>query len=181
MDIVYYTSSAANGRNGSGVNGWVGEEVGEGVMLQRRASSSLALSKVVVDDGAARGRDFEAIPLRAESELRRHRLTTVRKRGAVLDRAADIRARQIPSNTRFNPGTGDIPAAVLNMVARIKVSNRGDNGFPMRRALRVLSGEHFEQSYGILRSGSAMMRFFGDTRLFSEEMWRYLYLPGTPR
>ncbi|USW59561.1 hypothetical protein Slin15195_G128800 [Septoria linicola] len=163
----------------SGAGGEMGDHVGEEVMVRRHGSSSLTQPKLLVDGGLSR--DFEAIPLRAEEELRRHRLTTVRKRNVVVDRASDIRARQISSDVKFCPGTVELPAAVVSVVAKVKATKRGDNGFPIRRALRVLSNEHFEQSYGTLRSKSTLMRLFGDTRMFSEEMWRYLYLPGPPK
>ncbi|KAI5361766.1 hypothetical protein Slin14017_G084990 [Septoria linicola] len=163
----------------SGVDGEEGADVGEDVMVRRHGSSSLTQPKLLIEDGSSR--DFEAIPLRAEEELRRHRLATVRKRGVIVNRASDIRARQISSDVKFRPGTENLPSAIVNFAAKIKATKRGDNGFPIRRALRVLSSEHFEQSYATLRSTSTLMRCFGDTRLFSEEIWRYLYLPGPPR
>lgn len=148
-------------------------------------------------------RDFEAVPRRAEESLRRDRrpmsgldvlhpncvrrsipASAVAKQKATTrpkgDAAHDVRARQISGNVRFWSGDREVPAVMSQFVAKVKGVKKGDRGFPARRALRILSNEHIEQSYGTLRSTSSLLEFFGDTRLFSEEMWRYLYLPGAP-
>lgn len=68
----------------------------------------------------------------------------------------------------------EIPEEIKRLCRQIKAVKKNARGLPMRVPLREALPDHFESKSRLLSTKSPVYEYYGDTRLFSEEEWRYL-------
>ncbi|KAK3677343.1 hypothetical protein LTR78_002881 [Recurvomyces mirabilis] len=91
----------------------------------------------------------------------------------------DVKATKLS----YKEGTSRVPQSISDLVAAIEALKRSSSGLPIRAPLRVDEKfrAHFDRSVGRLRSESALMEWYGDTRLFSQQWWKHLVAERQPR
>lgn len=85
---------------------------------------------------------------------------------------------QPPSTAIYAHGTTSIPPAILSLATTIKSLPR-KNTYPMPTALRGVTG--MNQRNGFLLKQSPLMAWYGDTRIFGEKWWKFLFVGGMYR
>lgn len=85
---------------------------------------------------------------------------------------------QPPATAIYAHGTTSIPPAILSLATRIKSLPR-KHTYPMPTALRGVTG--MNQRNGFLLKQSPLMAWYGDTRIFEEKWWKFLFVGGMYR
>lgn len=85
---------------------------------------------------------------------------------------------QPPSTAIYAHGTTPIPPAILSLATTIKSLPR-KHTYPMPTALRGVTG--MNQRNGFLLKQSPLMAWYGDTRIFGEKWWKFLFVGGMYR
>lgn len=85
---------------------------------------------------------------------------------------------QPPSTAIYAQGTTSIPPAILSLATTIKSLPR-KHTYPMPTALRGVTG--MNQRNGFLLKQSPLMAWYGDTRIFEEKWWKFLFVGGMYR
>ncbi|USW59541.1 hypothetical protein Slin15195_G128600 [Septoria linicola] len=93
---------------------------------------------------------------------------------------------QPPPDTTYSHGTLPISPEILSLVTQIKSLPRkhkkgsgGGGGYPMPTKLRSIPGMNSRNGY--MSKSSPLMKWYGDTRLFTEKWWKWLYVGGKAR
>ncbi|KAK4612727.1 uncharacterized protein CLAFUR5_12933 [Fulvia fulva] len=79
--------------------------------------------------------------------------------------------RNAPVGTVFKNGTRPIPAEIQNIMAAVREIKIGKDGLPQRTGLRNTLG--FTGRDGVLKATSVLWPWYGDTRVFSEQEWKF--------
>lgn len=85
---------------------------------------------------------------------------------------------QPPATAIYAHGTTSIPPAILSLATTIKSLPR-KHTYPMPTALRGVTG--MNQRNGFLLKQSPLMAWYGDTRIFGEKWWKFLFVGGMYR
>lgn len=85
---------------------------------------------------------------------------------------------QPPATAIYAHGTTSIPPAILSLATTIKSLPR-KHTYPMPTALRGVTG--MNQRNGFLLKQSPLMAWYGDTRIFEEKWWKFLFVGGMYR
>ncbi|KAI5361744.1 hypothetical protein Slin14017_G084770 [Septoria linicola] len=93
---------------------------------------------------------------------------------------------QPPPDTTYSHGTLPISPEILSLVTQIKAlprkhkkGNSSGGGYPMPTKLRSIPGMNSRNGY--MSKSSPLMKWYGDTRLFTEKWWKWLYVGGKAR
>lgn len=91
-----------------------------------------------------------------------------------------VRTQRININDRSNyrPFTAQILQPIQNIANTINTLKMNKSGFPYRNQLKAIP-QHFQQNNSCLRYNSTLWAWYGDTRLFTRQMWYYLASEGT--
>ena len=93
---------------------------------------------------------------------------------ASTEITASTESASTEPTSKFQNGTALIPEEIQDLCKRIKACKLNKSGLPLHTELRSALSEQFSSRAGVLKSKSPLLRWFGDTRLFSEREWVWI-------
>jgi hypothetical protein len=101
-------------------------------------------------------------------------LGTLRRRASITLAPPTTATQPTGTNSVFRAGTRPIPAYLTARADRAVRLKTNPEGFPTRAELKKSLPGDFTQRNGRLKQDCELGKWYGDTRLFSKQMWLYL-------